>query len=504
LLVGVLGSCASQGTTGTLQTRTDPQSTYLELRDQWVTKDRDLSFDAEVVLNAKEKALDKQLVLLRDSMITQYRDQHFFPPARYFFQSQEHIEQTQLFKILRSMPKGGILHLHGAASGDAEWVIDQVVGDPHAYVYWTESNRTFTKGQIRFFAENEVPSGFQSAYYLDAQVTNFQDSLKSLLTFDANIDRDSVDIWREFEMVFNRLYGFVSYQPMFKKYFLRAFKNLVDDGIQHVEIRGIFNQLYDLKQSQGYYNRDSTVVYFQEVAEAMQEIEPAFTLKVIFTDLRFKNVEQINERLVAAFQLRQRYPNFVTGFDLVAEEDAGHSTLYFLDTWMKLDSLENVYGVEMPLYLHNGESDWVGVENMYDAVLLNSKRIGHGFNLFRFPHLIEEVKARNICLEINPISNQILGFIRDLRLHPASTYLRRGVPCVISSDDPLIFNYKGLSYDFWEVFLAWELDLTALKKLTLNSLMYSALNEDEKKKALVYFNDNWQKFVDQALVELSP
>ena len=177
--------------------------------------------------------------------------------------------------------------------------------------------------------------------------------------------------------------------------------------------------------------------------------------------------------------------------------------MYFLDNWMKLDSLEQAYGIEMPLYLHDGESNWVSVDNLYDAVLLDSRRIGHGFNLFRFPSLLEEVKRKDICLEISPISNQVLGFIRDLRLHPGSTYLNRGVPCVISSDDPLIFDYQGLSYDFWEVFLSWELDLKKLKGLCINSLEYSALNDTEKEKALKYFNEGWKNFVNSALLELA-
>ena len=33
-------------------------------------------------------------------------------------------------------------------------------------------------------------------------------------------------------------------------------------------------------------------------------------------------------------------------------------------------------------------------------------------------------------------SNQILGFIPDIRNHPAAHYLRAGVPIVLGADDP--------------------------------------------------------------------
>lgn len=476
---------------------------YLNQRRKLVVQDEAQSFERDLVLNSTEKVLDARLVALRDSMIADYRQQHFFPPARYFFQSKAHIESTRLFKIIRTMPKGGILHLHDAAAGDARWVIDKLVSDPDAYIYWGAKSQTYTKGQISYFQQSRVPNGFAQAVALNRQLENFPDSLLTLLTFDDSIDADSVDIWKEFELVFQRIYGFIRYQPVFKDYVYHFLEQLVEDGIQHVELRSIISGLYHLDYPEKYFNADSTVRYIQEASEKIKERAPDFTLKIIYTSLRFRTKDEVLQDLERAYQLRKRYPEMIKGFDLVAEEDHGHSTLYFLDTWMKMDSLQQVYGVDMPLYLHDGESDWVSSQNLYDAVLLDSRRIGHGFNLFRFPNLLEQVKKQDICLEINPISNQILGYIRDLRLHPASTYLTRGVPCTISSDDPLIFDYQGLSYDFWSVFLAWELNLKELKGLALNSLRYSALNEQEKQEALDSFNKQWSAFVESALNQLT-
>lgn len=150
----------------------------------------------------------------------------------------------------------------------------------------------------------------------------------------------------------------------------------------------------------------------------------------------------------------------------------------------------------MPLFLHDGESTWASIQNLYDANLLNSKRIGHGFNLMHFPSLVTEIREKDICLEVNPLSNQLLGYVKDLRLHPASLMLKHGIQCVISSDDPAIFNYNGLTYDFWTIVLAWELDLRSLKKLAQNSLAYSTLPEAEKKKALASWESSWQSFVE--------
>ena len=187
---------------------------------------------------------------------------------------------------------------------------------------------------------------------------------------------------------------------------------------------------------------------------------------------------------------------YVIGYDLVGEEDGRRTTFDYVETFLQGKSFEKKYGVDLPFYFHDGESPWAYNTNLYDAILLNSKRIGHGLNLFHFPYLIEKMKEKNICLEVCPISNQVLGYVSDLRMHPAAGYLKAGVPCVISSDDPGLFGYVGMSPDLWEAILAWDLDLAAVKQLFINSIEYSGMSASEKKKAFQYWNLEWQKFIE--------
>lgn len=65
-----------------------------------------------------------------------------------------------------------------------------------------------------------------------------------------------------------------------------------------------------------------------------------------------------------------------------------------------------------------GESTHRKNENLYDAVLMGSKRIGHGFNLAMHPHLQTLVKQNKTCIECCPISNVILGYVKDIKTHP--------------------------------------------------------------------------------------
>ncbi len=107
---------------------------------------------------------------------------------------------------------------------------------------------------------------------------------------------------------------------------------------------------------------------------------------------------------------------------------------------------------------------------------------------------MEIVKERGIAVEVCPLSNQMLGYVPDLRNHPAVLYINAGLPVVLSTDDPAIMRHS-LSHDFYVAFMAWGLDLRSLKQLAMNSLIYSAMSDEEKRAALAAWETRWQSFV---------
>ncbi len=480
------------------QQNCEVQTDYLQQRTSLVEENQSKRFDKDIVLNEREKQLNEMLIVHRKKMLANYKAASFLPPAEPFFKSKEHIENTTLFEFFRMMPKGGIQHLHSSAGIDFQWLINRAEQEPYCYIYWADSGKEHVKGQMHFYKETDVPEGFLPTQEILSNEENRAELLQ-LLTLDQETVTDSTDIWEEFENIFARINGFFHYQPIYKDYLRAAVDTLLADGVQHTEIRMIFfGGLYDLEHSRasGHYGADAMARLLEELIEETQAVHPEFSMKFIYTHLRFLPRDVVFSELVNAYKLRKKYPDLIKGFDLVANEDDGNTTLYFLENWEKMDSLEKVYGIDMPLYLHDGESDWASVQNLYDAFLLNSRRIGHGFNLMHFPALIEDIKNADICIEVSPLSNQILGYIDDLRLHPANYLLKHGVQISINSDDPGIFNYNGLSYDYWTIFLAWELDLKALKKLSLNALTYSSLSKEEKRIALSHWQRKWDEFVE--------
>lgn len=111
---------------------------------------------------------------------------------------------------------------------------------------------------------------------------------------------------------------------------------------------------------------------------------------------------------------------------------------------------------------------------------------------------MEIVKQKDIAIEINPVSNQVLKLVDDYRNHPASTFLSQNIPLVVSSDDPSFWEVAPLTHDFYMAFLGMASagsDLRTLKKLAKNSLKYSSLNETEKADAFAKWQHKWDKFI---------
>lgn len=137
-----------------------------------------------------------------------------------------------------------------------------------------------------------------------------------------------------------------------------------------------------------------------------------------------------------------------------------------------------------------------------DAILLGAKRIGHGYSLVKHPNLLSAVKANDIAIEVNPVSNQILGLVDDFRNHPASTFLAQNISIVISSDDPSFWETTPLSHDFYITFLgiaSQKSDLRVLKKFAINSLRYSSMNDIEKKMAFTEWQLKWDQFIENVI-----
>lgn len=152
-----------------------------------------------------------------------------------------------------------------------------------------------------------------------------------------------------------------------------------------------------------------------------------------------RNVEKdsAESKMKKFADLNLKYPNFVIGFDLVGQEDTGKSLSTYVEKLKEISQNGR-------FYFHAGETNWFNTEadaNLIDAILMNTKRIGHGYSLYKHPVLWAAFKEKDIAIEISPISNQVLHLVSDLRNHPANFYISENIPIVVRT---LIISHKYL------------------------------------------------------------
>lgn len=137
--------------------------------------------------------------------------------------------------------------------------------------------------------------------------------------------------------------------------------------------------------------------------------------------------------------------------------------------------------------IHAGEIG--GPESIREAVeSLGVERIGHGIAAIHDPALMGLLADRRVPLEICPTSNLRTGALAKqlgnatagLAQHPMVELVRRGVPVVLSTDDPAMFQTTlGEEYQRAE-----EMGLTEkeLFKLVTQSFEHSFLSREEQSR----------------------
>lgn len=137
------------------------------------------------------------------------------------------------------------------------------------------------------------------------------------------------------------------------------------------------------------------------------------------------------------------------GFDLVGQEELGHPLSMFVKELLKMPS-------HIQFYFHAGQTNWYGSpldENLIDALLLGTRRIGHAYAITKHPLVMELAKKFGVAIEVCPVCNQVLQLGADYRNHPAASLIANNIPIVLSSGNPSFWRTKPLSHDFYMAFL---------------------------------------------------
>ncbi|KAK0101057.1 hypothetical protein ONS95_012955 [Cadophora gregata] len=436
-------------------------------------------------------------------------------PGMTFNSARNHMETTHLWRIVQRMPKGALLHCHLGAMVDLEWLFEQAVRTEGMVIYASEAlsdkkNRERIDVNIRIEFSTSVEKvengkgiweeGYEPMTKVslkNAAVTFPSDersgfcawmkSRCSITQTEAVSNHLGVDaIWRKLQSAFMTITPIVFYEPVTRKFLRKFLETAYADGIRWIEMRGMTRSFRLEGEAELKENRLELVRVFKEVIDEFKGSEEGkgfWGIRLIWDTLRSFEDEAIVTDMKICMQAKKLYPTLISGYDLVGPEDQGRTLHSLTPLLIWFQSEVKKQNLTIPFFLHAGECVGDGDstdQNLYDAILFKTRRLGHAFSLYKHPLLIDMVKEKGIMVECCPISNEVLRYTASIKMHPLPALLARGVKAAIANDDPSMMGQDtaGLSHDFWQALQGWDnLGLAGLGSLAQNSVRWSAYED---------------------------
>ncbi|BFZ04083.1 hypothetical protein BsWGS_07122 [Bradybaena similaris] len=481
-------------------------SEYMQMRAQLISADSTRRIGGKLVLNAQEQIVNEIFMKEKRKLMDESRlNRTPYIPAQSFYISRPLMENSTLLNLIRRMPKGAALHLHDTSATSLDWLVKNATYRDHIYMCVAADGLLIFQASLGPPANpNCVWKSVRDERALAPNVEEFDLHLKrnlSLLVTDPlTTYNDNNQVWVRFVRYFHQVQNLVYYAPIFRDYFWRMLEEFRSENVQYIELRSGLQGVFDLDGT--IHDAEYAVQIYKNVTEDFVKQYPDFSgAKIIMSGLRNFPYQSILNQVKAAMALNHKYPDVMVGYDLVGNEAFFHPLTYYIDALL-YPARQNP-PVKLPYFLHVGETNWQGTatdNNLADALLLNATRIGHAYALPKRPKLLEMVKESNTPLEVNPLSNQILRLVADLRNHPMAALMADDFPIVVSCDDYVVWEALPLSHDIYIAFMDMsgeDADLTFLKQLAINSLRFSTMDASQQEAAMNLWTNKWNSFIQE-------
>ncbi len=252
-------------------------------------------------------------------------------------------------------------------------------------------------------------------------------------------------------------------------------KYLIENGITHCE--AFFAPSAFLKK--GFSYQEMVDNFSKNIAKIKKEHN--ITIKLMADVSRTFGLENA----IANYENFSNHPSSdIIGIGLGGNEAKGPCNLF--GPVFEKAHMEHYHAVA-----HAGED--VGPESIKDAIhILNSERIGHGITAIQDEKLLEELKEKQIPLEICPTSNIFTKkIVSEMKNHPVRAFFDKGLFVTINTDDPVFFKTTLLN-EYWTLYNELGFTMDEIKILIQNSFKASFLPGSEKAKYLEAVDSAWK------------
>ncbi|EDW69145.1 adenosine deaminase 2 [Drosophila virilis] len=477
-----------------------PEQRFARLRQDFLMRERRRRVGGKVKLNPLEEIANERLLAIKQVDEELHHIWSDYQPRPHFLAKYK-FNETDLYSVLRSMPKGGLLHVHDAGMFKTDLLIELT----NYSDLWTCVGIDGTFEDFRFSQTYPriKPQGNYKCTWMQMSTIRMEydrsyiQRLRQSLSIDAHGFMNATHLANHMRRAHRLIHGLITYRPIWPTFLIGMLEDFYADGVSYVELRSSLPIMYDLIGTN--YTIWDTAYSLVTATNIFRSTHDDFIgIKLIYAPVRDYNDSTMDTYIENARLLKAKFPSFFVGFDLINFGD--ECNMEPLGNSMQLLHISS----EIDFYFHAGESRCLNSTilapdtNIIDALLLGSKRLGNSLNLPLHPEMLKAIRMLKVAAEVCPLSNYYLQYVNDFSQHPAAYLIAAGYPIVVGSDYPYFWNAAPLTDDFYVAFVGianGQGNLRLLKQLAMNSFMYSALTGDEKQKAMSIWHNNWDQWV---------
>jgi adenosine deaminase CECR1 len=401
-----------------------------------------------------------------------------------------------LYRVLYYMPKGGDLHNHLSGAAFPEWWYEAALAQKaRGYEYYTkvriENCRDYGGNEFGGLAYYLMFRNIMAVHYEDLSDCE-KDEYKLLADLTAqektawmdSIRLDKPYEGREefFQTHWQRLFALVRNPWLQAEMMYRNMQAFGAEGVTYLELQvavgGFLNpDGSDLTQS-------ATADILRQRIQQQDAIDTGVIVRLQIAVLRF--LPNAEDALRSVYRFVHANNDVFVAVNMVGREDNDRGfPMRFLPT---MRNLRRQYG-GVRLSIHAGEVDEPN-SHVRDTLLLGADRIGHGINLITDDETMRLMRHGPYLVEINLISNLLLGYVSDYSQHPFPEYLRTGIPLALSTDDRGMWD-STMTDEYFVAVTEFDLSWDEIRTLSRNSLMHAFTAPETKQQLLDNFEINY-------------
>ena len=413
--------------------------------------------------------------------------------------------KEELYRFLYALPKGGDIHHHFGGGMLPEMWFDVATdrsrnGDQEFYTryrvsgYFKTDANEHRDSRNRMFWTTISESSFKSlpvpARTDFKAMTSLNQEEREEWLGSVVLDKDYEGRDEFFEYIWPRLNELLSSIDVMSELLVENMKRFAAEGVRYLEIQ---TGPWGWKDGQG--NDLSAEEANAAIKRRLNQPDAVATgVTVRFQGIVVRFEEDAEEKVERFYEFIDQHRDFWVGLNMAGREDDNRGyAARFTDVYDRM--LRKYPGIGISI--HAGEAEKRDTQ-IFDTLRLGATRIGHGINLFQDEKTMQVMRGEKFLVEINLISNELLGYVPDLDKHPFPIYLRQGIPVCLNTDDRGMWH-SNMTDEYYVAVSRYNLSWKELISLGENSLVHSFLDEEEKMQLVSEYNEDLSVFADSCL-----